>query len=433
MIVNVIDNWKSVENLYIDKILPEIKNLVKRPPPVRPGAVTGQPGAVTGQPGAVKRSPRVRSGAVKRLPPGLPPAILVFIRKNVNVIAIGKPPELWSIAQKYETVALRIVNEEVVRYLVKFCSDVELLFNPNFLNSKLYAKYSILVDDDEKKEFLKSAVGKIAFPSGMYLADSDGRKKIIDRAANIIWGEVSSNPNASAASVGNILRGGLKTYVFDAFFSGLNRMVLGMFLRSYETKLYDVAYDICDGLDIPVCPYCNMSFTSHVASDSGKFRPEFDHFYPKAIYPVLTLSLYNLIPSCRECNDIKKAKVFFKKPYFHPLGNAGVSFFVKQPWRAMWFRRNSKQLSSGLEICIYPCVEQESLDALLLRERYSKLKGEVIEILGSMYYYKLSMVSKLYPKDPHWRRVVMRGVNKYNYKRRIMGKMILDLAKVAKI
>lgn len=33
---------------------------------------------------------------------------------------------------------------------------------------------------------------------------------------------------------------------------------------------------------------------------------QFDHFYDKSDYPYLSMSLYNLIPSCSSCNHQKR-------------------------------------------------------------------------------------------------------------------------------
>ncbi len=64
-------------------------------------------------------------------------------------------------------------------------------------------------------------------------------------------------------------------------------------------------------LKVDVCPYCNRSYTFTV----GNTRPEFDHFYPKSIYPYLALSFYNLIPACHICNHIKKEQEISHNPY----------------------------------------------------------------------------------------------------------------------
>lgn len=81
-------------------------------------------------------------------------------------------------------------------------------------------------------------------------------------------------------------------------------------------------------LNIKSCPYCNEAYTLTVRLDSRKSgnagnsideyaaKFQFDHFFDKSHYPVLSVSLYNLIPSCATCN---LAKTDDKVPLrFHP-------------------------------------------------------------------------------------------------------------------
>jgi hypothetical protein len=80
--------------------------------------------------------------------------------------------------------------------------------------------------------------------------------------------------------------------------------------RGYEAKISttsntSIAYKLVENLGIKTCPYCNRSYISFVKNDDKKTRPQLDHFYPKAIYPFLACSFYNLIPSCSACNHMK--------------------------------------------------------------------------------------------------------------------------------
>lgn len=63
-------------------------------------------------------------------------------------------------------------------------------------------------------------------------------------------------------------------------------------------------------LNVKSCCYCNMNYT--VVTDEGengnpeyKALLQFDHFFDKNTYPFLSMSLYNLIPSCGTCNQRK--------------------------------------------------------------------------------------------------------------------------------
>ncbi|SDI12177.1 hypothetical protein SAMN05216466_12743 [Paraburkholderia phenazinium] len=80
------------------------------------------------------------------------------------------------------------------------------------------------------------------------------------------------------------------------------------------------AYKLCAKARNTICPYCNQAFSFTVVGTTGSYRPTLDHFFPKAEYPYLALSLYNLVPSCYICNSsLKGTKNFFKTRHLHPL------------------------------------------------------------------------------------------------------------------
>ncbi|MDX2003288.1 MAG: HNH endonuclease domain-containing protein [Chitinophagales bacterium] len=80
-------------------------------------------------------------------------------------------------------------------------------------------------------------------------------------------------------------------------------------------------------MDIKTCPYCNAQYTLFAHSKTGKHRTlfEFDHFFPKSRYPYLSVSLFNLIPSCASCNRGKSSLPTTIQANYHPY----VSSFHK--------------------------------------------------------------------------------------------------------
>jgi hypothetical protein len=69
-------------------------------------------------------------------------------------------------------------------------------------------------------------------------------------------------------------------------------------------------------INVIICPYCN---SEEVYTTEDKMFVEFDHYYPQSAYPYLTLSFYNLIPSCHHCNaTCKGPKPFCVKTHLHP-------------------------------------------------------------------------------------------------------------------
>lgn len=87
---------------------------------------------------------------------------------------------------------------------------------------------------------------------------------------------------------------------------------------NYEKIIRDLGYELAIELDVQVCPYCNRNYTTTVYGKRGKTRNEFDHFFPKGLYPLLALSLSNLIPACHTCNHIKSEKYFSIEDNLHP-------------------------------------------------------------------------------------------------------------------
>lgn len=76
--------------------------------------------------------------------------------------------------------------------------------------------------------------------------------------------------------------------------------------------------------DLNVCPYCNRNFINpiyknhSVGEDNKNQSPDIEHFFPKSIYPFLSLSISNLLPSCAFCNKIKSDVDTFRENCLSP-------------------------------------------------------------------------------------------------------------------
>ena len=87
------------------------------------------------------------------------------------------------------------------------------------------------------------------------------------------------------------------------------------------------AYKVSKMIGVNTCPYCNRQYTFTIVEadededeKEGKIsRPAFDHWFPKSSYPLMSISLYNLIPSCTVCNSSAKGQTDMNlKEYIHP-------------------------------------------------------------------------------------------------------------------
>ncbi|MBS1491421.1 MAG: hypothetical protein JSS93_12920 [Bacteroidetes bacterium] len=110
--------------------------------------------------------------------------------------------------------------------------------------------------------------------------------------------------------------------------------ILFEYLFSYK-GFYEDIKAIGESLNLKVCPYCNRIYITTVVIDEDDkiIGPTYDHFFPKATNPLLSVSFYNLIPSCYLCNSTLKHEKEFSldthlHPYKHEMGSDAVFDFV---------------------------------------------------------------------------------------------------------
>lgn len=97
--------------------------------------------------------------------------------------------------------------------------------------------------------------------------------------------------------------------------------------------------DLAMWLNVKTCPYCNMQYTLYTVEDTigaelseEKVVFQFDHFIPQGKYPMFSMSMYNLIPSCASCNNGKNKGYWSLEyhPYYQDIKDK-LHFRVKNP------------------------------------------------------------------------------------------------------
>ncbi|MFH7018624.1 HNH endonuclease [Flavobacterium sp. FlaQc-47] len=163
------------------------------------------------------------------------------------------------------------------------------------------------------------------------------------------------------------------------------------------------AYKLTFALGITVCPYCNRNYIHTSYNEHGKTRPELDHFFPKSKYPFLSISIYNLIPSCHVCNsNLKGAKDFYMEPHLHPFIEHlnGFQFEIKYlddaieeivpDTETFHIVLNSVTDSEEEKTCI-----NNSIKTFLLNELYNLHKDVAQELLFKSVYYNKTKIEEL--------------------------------------
>jgi len=165
---------------------------------------------------------------------------------------------------------------------------------------------------------------------------------------------------------------------------------------------YD-AYDLAKSLNVNTCPYCNINSIYTVVEDEKEekiVRPEFDHFFDKDTYPILSLSIYNLIPSCHQCNsNLKHTKSFNLDEYIHPYIDdldKEIKFNLKIIDSKFYysidgFETEIKNINNSIKV-------KNHLRVFKIEERYKYLKDIILELIQKKYMYNDSYLDELLKK-----------------------------------
>lgn len=145
-------------------------------------------------------------------------------------------------------------------------------------------------------------------------------------------------------------------------------------------------------IGVTICPYCNRSFVYTLKKGS---RPQYDHFFPKSIYPYLAVSMYNLIPSCSICNSLKTDKDTFTKKIVYPFKEEfGYDVFFDLDTMDEYSRlglSNNFKIKISFDHKIVDDVLQEKVEnseeIFHLKEFYDKHKDYVKMVLKKKYIY----------------------------------------------
>lgn len=190
---------------------------------------------------------------------------------------------------------------------------------------------------------------------------------------------------------------------------------------------------IIEKSEIKVCPYCNENFI--INRDLNKTTAQLDHFFPRSQYPIFSICLYNLVPSCSACNKIKGNKNLEVSPY--NLNYETNSFnFSYNPIDSNWIEDykklqivfNYKNNKNGNNIKL-------NIDKLHIEESYKYHTDYVQEIVIKGQIYNDSTIDELLSNFPQLfqnreeliRIIFGNCINEDNFSKRPLSKLTKDI------
>ncbi len=146
-------------------------------------------------------------------------------------------------------------------------------------------------------------------------------------------------------------------------------------------------------LNIKSCPFCNNNYIYFYNDENPrKTISTLEHYYPKSKYPHLSLSFYNLIPSCYICNSKFKGNETHEGNIIHPYKddfNEKAEFSVK-------LKSFEDNLEFDIDLKTYDEKSKASIDRFKLDEIYKEHNDIAKEIWNKAQYYNESRIDELY-------------------------------------
>jgi len=132
---------------------------------------------------------------------------------------------------------------------------------------------------------------------------------------------------------------------------------------------------------VTVCPYCNRNYVVNVPN-SKKRTSQLDHIWGKDKYPLLALSLFNLVPSCGPCNHSKGATPGdYYNPYDASITN--LPYFYLTLLGSNFFE-DLDHLKIELR---YPSGFKSQIENMYINNLYTEHRDLVQEILKKKRIY----------------------------------------------
>lgn len=174
----------------------------------------------------------------------------------------------------------------------------------------------------------------------------------------------------------------------------------------YKTVRSEIIAPYIQKLNIRVCVNCNsdyvLSTEKRVRLSTGKYgveikgRFQLDHFWAKSKYPFLSISFFNLQPSCGFCNLWKKDKIGKFNLYTDFYQKINPFLFVLDKKALLTYLLNSNSKLLHVELHSNERGLRENHEQIFcIDDIYKLLNDEAEEIIWKAKIYNKSFVGQL--------------------------------------
>lgn len=166
-------------------------------------------------------------------------------------------------------------------------------------------------------------------------------------------------------------------------------------------------HSFMDEIGIKVCPYCNRQYiTSYYWENKVRTTTDTDHYYPKSNFPLLSMNIHNMVPSCQICNSrMKLNKVNnTKERHLNPYVDGSDSLRFEIPFTKLSDLYNFKK--EDIHILLNENVPGEvskrakhSKEIFKLEQVYEAHKDIVFDLKNSIKEYSNEKYNQIFCKN----------------------------------
>lgn len=192
-------------------------------------------------------------------------------------------------------ISLNLNNIEIIKNYHKEYTDVVVKDNYKKFKSENKVNYKVEIFD-----FIERIIEKY-LSKEIYIAELDILLKFKEYYSEKIEKMLNEYEEDKRKEISEQIETSIKKiFNYKQFTAGRKIELNGTKAKWGRTELLNL-------LDTTVCPYCNRQYiTSYIFEEEKKQTADADHYICKSEYPILAIALYNLIPSCKICNQTLK-------------------------------------------------------------------------------------------------------------------------------
>lgn len=317
---------------------------------------------------------------------------MVFCKKNWETLAVGNPLELrgviQSISDKFPNIVLMIDKsmKSKVKTKTKNKTKTEVKTYAGVLNEMFaYEVFSKLDCDD----IVYCCTNKIALDE-YNKQNSKKRKNFFAGLVPFLNSLYEKHFKTVSKLQGEqVTRDKAKNYVKKENFA-----ITQLNISDLKKYIPWCAYRFVLESQIRVCPYCNRQYITPILTDNGRLRADLDHFYPKSRYPYLSMSIYNLVPSCKFCNSSLKGGKENGLDAINPYEDSLDSHFTFQ-YNPIRNCIDTDVISDDKEI-----ATKNHLDLFQIEPLYNYHTNQAVEIVNKRTCYPDIYIKELFQEHP---------------------------------